>query len=63
MASDPLVDRSCVLLDGRCDCPRPVTDNCKYVRAKEHAERREFTCQNQETLNASSVICVGKKAN
>lgn len=27
---DPLVDRTCVLLDGRCDCVEPWYD-CKHV--------------------------------
>lgn len=31
---DPLVDRSCVLLDGACDCPRPVFDHCKHLKNK-----------------------------
>lgn len=31
---DPLVARDCVLLDGKCDCPRPVYDTCKYGEKK-----------------------------
>jgi len=27
---DPLVDRDCVLLDGRCKCEKPMRD-CKYL--------------------------------
>lgn len=32
--ADSLVDRNCVLLDGKCDCPRPVYDSCKYLKNK-----------------------------
>lgn len=30
MDYDPLVDRTCVLLDGKCDCEHPWED-CKHV--------------------------------
>lgn len=32
MMVDPLLDRTCVLLDGACDCARPVTENCRHTR-------------------------------
>lgn len=31
---DPLLDRSCVLLDGHCDCEKPWED-CKHIHHPE----------------------------
>lgn len=28
---DYLVDRTCVILDGNCNCPKPMED-CKYIK-------------------------------
>lgn len=39
MASDPLVDRNCVLLDGHCKCLKPYED-CKYLKKKEIKEEK-----------------------
>lgn len=30
-----LVDRGCIMLDGNCDCPRPVLDYCKYLKKED----------------------------
>lgn len=27
-----LIDRDCVILDGKCDCMIPVFENCKYLK-------------------------------
>lgn len=37
---EPLVDRGCVLLDGKCGCPRPVYDYCKYTQERGNYEKR-----------------------
>ncbi len=39
--SDPLVDRDCVLLDGSCDCPKPIRD-CKYLQDIEENEEEDI---------------------
>ena len=36
---DVLVDRDCVLLDGRCKCK--TTDDCKYLKEKLHGTEQE----------------------
>lgn len=56
MASDPLVDRKCILLDGACDCEWPK-DDCKYVSI-----RKELWPKN-ETSNVLVATSDGKKVN
>lgn len=34
-ATSALIDRGCIMLDGNCDCPRPVLDHCKYLKKED----------------------------
>jgi hypothetical protein len=38
--SQNLVDRDCVLLDGRCKCSKPFED-CKYLKSEEIKKETE----------------------
>lgn len=37
---DPLVDRSCVFLDGFCWCAKPYED-CKYLKNNEEETKKQ----------------------
>lgn len=56
-ASDPLVDRDCVLFDGKCDCAWPK-DDCKYVSMKEELlpPKKGFQLSKEE---AKAIMSIG----
>lgn len=59
---DPLVDYTCVILDGNCNCPKPMED-CKYIKKgnvmNEQLVNETPGMEQNPTLKPSTVIVDG----